>query len=152
MANLTPSNRNHFPAGRGFGSPWDDLDSMFEKFFSRSFLPSFFDQKDTMKVDIKETDKAYIVEAEIPGVKKDNIKLELSDDMLTIHVQRDEQVEEERVNYIRKERKTFSTSRSFYVENVKHEDVTAKYENGILKVILPKREKGVKKGKYIDIN
>ena len=152
MANLTPSNRNPFPAGRGFGSPWDDLDNLFDKFFRRSFLPYFFDQKDTMKVDIKETDKAYIVEAEIPGVKKDNIKLELSDDMLTIHVQHDEQTEEEGVNYIRKERKTFSTSRSFYVENVKHEDVTAKYENGVLKVTLPKRDKGAKKGKYIDID
>jgi HSP20 family protein len=97
MANLTPSNRNPFPAGRGFGSPWDDLDNLFDKFFRRSFLPYFFDQKDTMKVDIKETDKAYIVEAEIPGVKKDNIKLELSDDMLTIHVQHDEQTEEEGV-------------------------------------------------------
>ena len=98
MTNLTPSNRNPFPADRGFGRPWDDLESIFEKFFRNSFLPSFFDQKDTMKVDIKETDKAYIVEAEIPGVKKDNIKLELSDDTLTIHVQRDEQTEEERVN------------------------------------------------------
>jgi len=105
MADLTPSNRNPFPADRGFGAPRDDLDNLFERFFRRSFLPSFLDQKDTMKVDIKETDKAYIVEAEIPGVKKDNIKLELSDDMLTIHVRHDEQTEEERVNYIKEGKK-----------------------------------------------
>lgn len=151
MADLTPSNNNPFPVvKRGF--PWDDLESAFDRFFGQSLFPSVFAHKDTMKVDIKETEKAYIVEAEIPGVNKENIKLELSDDILTIHVQRDELTEEEQVNYIRKERKTFSTSRSFYVENVKHEDVSAKYENGILKVVLPKKEKGQKKGKYIDIH
>ena len=151
MTNLTPSNRNPFPADRGFGRPWDDLESIFEKFFRNSFLPSFFDQKDTMKVDIKETDKAYIVEAEIPGVKKENIKLELDDDVLTIHVEHNEQIEEEGVNYIRKERKTANFSRSFYVENVNHDEVTARYDNGVLKVVLPKRNKGWKKGKHIDI-
>jgi HSP20 family protein len=104
-----------------------------------------------MKVDIKETDKEYIVEAEIPGVDKKDIQLELHDDLLTIQVQRNEQLDVENNNYIRKERRTSSMSRSFYVENVKQEDVTAKYENGILSIVLPKREPGIKKGKNIEI-
>jgi HSP20 family protein len=151
MPELIPFGRKHLFGKRGVVSPWDELDRAFEQFFNHPFFPSIF-HKDTMKVDIKETEKQYIVEAEIPGVKKENIKLELDDDVLTIRVEQNEQIEEEGVNYIRKERKLTSFSRSFYVENVKHEDVSAKYENGILKVVLPKREKGLKKGKYIDID
>ena len=152
MFGLTPFRRNHNLIGKRDGlSPWSDIDRAFEQFFNDSFLSPFFHQGGSMKVDIKETDKEYIVEAEIPGVDKKDIQLELHDDLLTIQVQRNEQLDVEKDNYIRKERRSSSMRRSFYVENVKQEDVTAKYENGILSIVLPKREPGIKKGKSIDI-
>jgi len=153
MFELTPFRKNrNFADKRGFGGALFDLDQMFDRFLGDAALPSLFGQKDAMKVDIKETGNEYVVEAEIPGVSKENIRLELEDDVLTIRVQRDEQVEEEGVNFLRRERRSASVSRSFYVENVKHDEVTAKYENGVLRVVLPKKEPGVRKGRNINID
>jgi HSP20 family protein len=114
------------------------MDSMFNDFFNDSFFG--FAGVNPIKADIKETEKEFIIEAEIPGAKKEDIKLDLRDDRLTISVETNEETKEERDNYIRKERRFGSCSRSFYVENVKNEDVAAKYENGILSVVLPKSE------------
>jgi len=152
MFDMIPFGRRNLSRKRGFASPWDDFDKAIERFFNVPWFPSVFHRGDPMRVDIKETEREYVVEAEIPGVKKDQIKLELDDDVLTIHVEQNEEIEAEGVNYIRKERKLANYSRSFYVENVKQDEVSAKYENGILKVILPKKEKGLKKGKHIDID
>jgi HSP20 family protein len=115
-----------------------DMDSIFSDFFNDSFLG--FANVNTIKADIKETDKEFIIDAEIPGANKEDIKLELKDDRLTIAVEKSVEKKEERDNYIRRERRCGSYSRSFYVENVKNEDVTAKYENGILSIVLPKSE------------
>ncbi len=91
-----------------------------------------------MKADIKENNKEYIVEAELPGVKKENINVELKDHTLTIAATQDEETKDEGINYVRRERRTGSISRSFYVENVDHEGVKADYNDGILKIVLPK--------------
>lgn len=115
-----------------------DIDSLFSDFFNDSFMG--FANVNSIKADIKETEKEYVIDAEIPGVNKEDIKLELKDDRLTIAVEKSEETKEERDNYIRRERRSGSYSRSFYVENVKNEDVTAKYENGILSIVLPKSE------------
>lgn len=113
-----------------------DIDSMFGDFFNDSAFMGL----NGIKADVRENEKEFIIEAEIPGVKKEDIKLELKDDRLTISVEKNEETKEEKDNYIRRERRYGSCSRSFYVENVKHEDVSAKYENGILSVVLPKSE------------
>lgn len=115
-----------------------DIENVFSDFFNDSSLG--FTGISTIKADVKENEKEFIVEAEIPGVNKEDIKLELKDDRLTISVEKNEEKKEERDNYIRRERRFGSTCRSFYVENIKHEDVTAKFENGVLSVVLPKSE------------
>lgn len=92
-----------------------------------------------------------MVEVELPGVQKEEINIDLRDDRLSIAVQRNEQVNEERENYIRRERKSASMCRSFYVENVKSEDVKAKFENGLLTIVLPKREPGKPSGRRVAI-
>ena len=151
MFDLVPFRRSNVAGKRGFVSPWEEFDRAIERFFGEPLIPSVSGGGGAMKVDIKETEKEYVVEAEIPGVKKENIKLELDDDVLTIRVEHKEQIDEEGVNYIRKERKTASVSRSFCVGNVNPEGVTASYDNGVLKVVLPKRNKGWKRGKRIYI-
>lgn len=122
---------------QGRGNPFD-MESVFNNFFNDSFFS--FGGGASIKADIKENEKEFVVEAEIPGVSKENIKLDLRDDTLTIAVEQNQESKEERDNYIRKERRYGSYSRSFYVENVKNEDVSAKYENGILTINLPKSE------------
>lgn len=150
MFGLTPYKKN-----QGLGSlkndPWD-FESMFENFFNSSLIPSFYSNNVHMKVDIKENEKEYIVEAELPGINKEEVNIELNDTTLTISVTKNEQVSEEKENYIRRERHQSSMNRSFYVENVNNEKVDAKFDNGILSIILPKRETTVPKNKKIDIH
>lgn len=135
MFGIVPFRNNNKINQRG---GWLDMDSIFSDFFNDASLG--FAGIGGIKADIKESDREYVVEAEVPGARKEDIKLELKDDRLTISVERSEETEEEKSNYIRRERRYGSTSRSFFIENVKQEDVTAKYENGILSILLPKSE------------
>ena len=117
-----------------------DPEYWFDNFFND--FPSLYGFNDQMKVDIRENDNDYVVEAELPGVKKDEINVELRDDRLTIAVQKEDHNEEEDKdkNYIRRERRYSSMSRSFYVNDIRPEDVKAKFENGVLTLTLPKVE------------
>ncbi len=128
-----------------------DMDRVFDNFFNDSVFPSHFNNSGHMKVDISENEKEYILEAELPGIKKDEINLEVNDDRLTIAVSRDEKTEEKKDNYLRRERRTSSMIRSFSLENVASDKITAKHENGILTLVLPKKEQVVVKGRKIDI-
>ncbi len=89
-------------------------------------------------VDVKETSEGYAIQADLPGVAKENIKLSLEDGYLTIGVQQNEIRSEEQENYICRERRQVSSRRSFYVGNVSPEDVQANYTDGVLHVKLPK--------------
>ena len=87
----------------------------------------------------------------MPGVRKEDIKLDLRDDILTVSIDRKEEVNEDKGNYIRRERRYGSLSRSFYVDNIKAEDVKAKYTDGILTVTLPKETDTKRNAHKIDI-
>jgi HSP20 family protein len=87
----------------------------------------------------------------MPGVKKEDIKLELRDDILTLAVEHSEQVNEEKGNYIRRERKYGSYSRSFRLGNVNNEAVSAKYNDGVLSVTIPKAEPEKARSNRIEI-
>ena len=109
-----------------------------------------------MKTDIRDTDSSYELDIDMPGFKKEDIKAQLKDGYLTISAStssnNDEQDKDGR--YIRRERYVGSCSRSFYVgEGVKEEDIRAKFENGILKLSIPKVENKpqVEEQKYIAI-
>ena len=99
-----------------------------------------------MKTDIKETDDNYELIVDLPGFKKDDVKLDLQNGYLTITANRSEDLDEKdnEGRYIRQERCTGSCARSFYVgENLKPTDVAAKFENGILELKLPKADKQI---------
>ena len=96
-----------------------------------------------MKTDIKETEKAYELNVELPGFKKEDIHIELSEGYLAIDAASTSSSEEsnEEGTYIRKERFSGSCSRSFYVgDDISEEDIRAKFEDGILKIFVPKKE------------
>ncbi|MEL7658163.1 MAG: Hsp20/alpha crystallin family protein, partial [Bacillota bacterium] len=109
-----------------------DIDSIFENFFNDTLFPAFYNQSGQMRVDIRENEKEFIVEAELPGVNKEDIHIDCTEDRLTITVQKTESTEEQKDNYIRKERKASSMARSFAIANIRHEEIAAKYENGLL--------------------
>lgn len=109
-----------------------------------------------MRTDVKETPSAYELEIELPGVKKEDVKAELKDGYMTITASTDSKKEEKQENgsYIRRERYTGTCSRRFYVgSEMKQEDIKAKFENGILKVTVPKKEEkpAVETNSYITI-
>ena len=108
-----------------------------------------------MKTDVRETDNGYELDIDLPGFKKDEISAQLKDGYLTISAAKglDKDEKEKDGKYIRRERYAGTMSRSFYVgEGVEQDDIHAKYENGILKLSIPKKDaKEVEQKKYISI-
>ena len=98
--------------------------------------------KNMMKTDIREHDEGYEVDIDLPGFKKDEISIELENGYLTVSAAKglDKDEEDKKGKYIRKERYAGAMQRSFYVgENLTDEDIKAKYENGILRLSVPKK-------------
>lgn len=124
-------------------------ENMFDDFFGSSFFggrdPLFGKHaRNLMKTDIHETDdaKAYRFAVELPGFKKDEISLDVKDGYLNISAAKglDKNEEDKKGRVLRQERYAGACSRSFYIGDVKPEDVKAKYESGVLTVIVPKED------------
>jgi len=93
-----------------------------------------------IRSDLKETDTAFVLEAEMPGFKKENISVEWSDGRLMVAAKQDEEKKEEKENYLKRERFYGEVSRRYRVEGIKENEITAEYKEGILKVNMPKAE------------
>ena len=96
-----------------------------------------------MKTDVRETDSGYEVDIDLPGFKKDEIDVQLDNGYLSISAAKglDKEEKDKEGKYIRKERYAGSMSRSFYVgDAITEDDITAKYESGILRLSIPKKE------------
>ena len=118
-------------------------EDLFDYFMDFPFLTtrSYRNVHGLMQTDIRETKDGYELDVDLPGFDKKDINLELKDGYLTIKASRNEEKEDKKHHYLRKERFTGSCSRSFYVgDSVKEEDVHAKFDNGILKLSFPKEE------------
>lgn len=109
----------------------------FEEAISDLFRP--LDRKaNTMRTDIKETENDYELYIDIPGFKKEEIDVELNKGYLTIKADKNQTEETTDNGYIRKER-NISVCRSYYVgEKIKQDEIKAKYENGVLNLVVPK--------------
>ena len=126
--------------------------------FDEMFRDPFFEGSESkvMKTDIKEKRDKYIIDIDLPGYEKEDIKMEISDGYLTVHASVNKEVddEKEKGKYVRKERYVGECSRSFYVgENVKEEEIKAKFKNGTLTIEVPKKDdkKELPEKKYIPI-
>ena len=111
--------------------------------------------KNIMKTDIREHDEGYELDVDLPGFKKDEISVELDDGYLTISAAKglDKDEQDKKGKYIRRERYAGAMQRSFYVgDAVTQEDIKAKFEDGILKLSIPKKDaKAVETKKTIAI-
>lgn len=145
--------------GESLFDDWMD-DFPFGKEFEKAMFPAkdpLYGKhaKNMMKTDVKETENGYEVSIDLPGFKKDEVKIHLDHGYLTIAAAKglDKDEEAKKGKYIRRERYAGSMSRSFYVgEGVKQSDIHAKYEDGILKLDIPKQDKkAVEESKYISI-
>lgn len=138
--------------------------------FNENLLDDFFDganlfgyvpvsrkmSTEFMKTDIKEHENHYEMQIDLPGFKKEDLKLQLNNGYLTISASHDENKDEKNKDgkVVRQERYSGSMQRSFYVgDNLKQEDISAKFENGVLMLDVPKKapEKEVSETKYIEV-
>lgn len=131
-------------------------ENLFDDFFNFPSGSFAADSMDLMRTDVKESENGYEITMNLPGVKKEDVKAELKQGYLTIHASSEASSEEkdEDGRYIRRERHTGSCSRSFYVgEGITEEDIKARFEDGTLKMEIPKKEQqpAVEKKKYIAI-
>lgn len=121
---------------------FDMIDKAFDDFFRDPFFSRMSAITSPFRANVKETDKEYIVEAELPGVNKEDIIVDLNDDILTIGADVKNETREEDNGYIYRERHSGSFRRSFQLYDVKNEDVKASYKDGLLTVTLPKANPG----------
>ncbi|HIR85513.1 MAG TPA: Hsp20/alpha crystallin family protein [Candidatus Limivicinus faecipullorum] len=128
-------------------------ENLFDDWFDESFgmLPEWGSRnplygkhaKNLMKTDVRETEDSYELDIDLPGFKKDEINVDLKDGYLTISAAKglDKDEKDKKGKYIRQERYAGACSRSFYVGDVEPKDVSASYEDGILKLSMPKQAK-----------
>ncbi len=130
---------------------------MFEDVFNERLTPFFSTMGSmitpTFKVDISEDEQAFFLSADIPGVRKEDVKVTMDEDVLCISAERSQEEDEKNKNYHRVERSWGSLSRSFTIGfNVDSENIKASYDNGVLKIVVPKKEPEPKKSKEIAVN
>ncbi|MHA8137995.1 Hsp20/alpha crystallin family protein [Lactobacillaceae bacterium Scapto_B20] len=119
--------------------------------FGKSFLSSYAGNQ--MKTDVVENNDNYEVDSELPGFKKNDIKLDYNDDTLNVRAVHDltKEDNDENGNVLRRERSSSNIARSFYLPSVDSSKIKATYDGGMLKITLPKRSEDQRKGTKISI-
>ncbi|NML23103.1 Hsp20/alpha crystallin family protein [Pseudoflavitalea sp. G-6-1-2] len=152
MANIIKKENGHTPAT--FGSV---VDQIFQNNLSRFFDDSFwgfkgFDSTGRIPVNILETGNSFEMELPMPGIQKEKLNLEITNDSLTVSYEDAEETKEKEENYVRREFKRQSFHQNFHLnDSIDTGNISAKYENGVLHLILPKSEKAKKVSRTIAV-
>ena len=139
MFGLTPYTRNFYVASY---DPWKEMEELEKRFFGQR-TPS-------MKTDIRESDGAYILEAELPGFAREDIHAEIKNGYLTIRAERKTE-SESTDSYLRRERSYGSFSRTFDLEGIDAEAISASFKNGVLTLNLPKLQPKQEEAREVEI-
>ena len=146
MTSLIPfGSHRHGIAGKNTG---DGLDFWGDSFMQNLFGTSAFSN---FRVDIKDGGDHYEIDADLPGLHREMIDVSYDAGMLTISADLNEETKTEKDDFVVNERRSGHVSRSFSVEGVNEDGITAEYRDGVLKVILPKNKEEVKKSHKIEI-
>lgn len=130
------------------------LGNLFNDFFDEDFLSpvKMAGSIGRFSTDIRENENEYLINADLPGVDKKDISLDYKNKHLIIAAKREEEHRDKEDNYIRKERNYGEFSRSFYFDNIQADKINAKFENGVLRITVPKVIKEEEKGTSIEIH
>lgn len=145
MPDMVPFGRNYLDGREDF------FPSLFRNLFDNELISAMERMQGNFKVDLKEAEDSYLVEADLPGVNKENIDIDYYDNYLIINAKRDESIEDKRENYVRRERHYGEFRRRLYMDNVDEENIEASFKDGVLKIILPKLAKGDERRRRIQI-
>jgi len=137
MAGLIPFNRKNDITT----SAIEDFRNMLDDFFADAWPFRRSLSADTFKIDVQDNKTEYVVEAELPGVRKEDLSITLDDGRLTIAAAKNETIEEKNKNYIHTERRYSSMSRSIMLADAESSGIKAKLDNGLLTVCVPKKNK-----------
>ncbi|MCR2044115.1 heat shock protein Hsp18 [Anaerosalibacter massiliensis] len=146
MFDVTPFRKNNLGKGENF------VPSYFRDFFDDDFFSLRNYLQGNLKVDLKETSENYLIDADLPGIKKEDINIDFHNNYLVISAKRNESTEDKKENYIRRERHYGEFKRSFYIDNVDESKISASFNDGVLKIILPKINNGDDKKRKINID
>lgn len=150
MFELTNRNKNQVNTY----NPFREMEDFERSFFGNPFASVFGNQGIAeFKTDITDEGDHYLLEADLPGFEKNDIHLDVNKDVLTIRAERHSKVEEKdkKDKVIRVERSYGSYSRQFSLDGVDSDKIKAKYENGVLKLTLPKKEETLPASKQLEI-
>ena len=127
MFGLTPYTRNFYVASY---DPFKEMEEFERRFFGQ--------RTPALKTDIRETENAYILEADLPGFAREDVRAEIKNGYLTIRAERSSESKNEGENYLRRERTSGVFTRTFDLEGIDAEAITASFKNGVLTMELPK--------------
>lgn len=151
MFELSRRNNNHVSA---YFNPFREMAEFERRFFGTPF-DSFFGTHDLaeFKTDVTDQGDSYLLETDLPGFAKEDINLDLNGDCLTIKAERHSEAEEKdkENKVIRRERSYGSYCRQFNVSGIDTAAIKAKYDNGVLKLTLPKKTQSLPEGKRLEI-
>lgn len=141
MFSIIPYRTNHNMTRRENRGYFEDFaNDFFRPFFADNF--GMMTAQRPMKVDVRDEGDHFVLEADMPGMKKDDLKVEVNDGLLTISAEYSENSEQKNddTKYVYRERRCGSMSRSFNVEGIREADITASFKDGVLRLELPKCE------------
>ena len=143
MYEMMPFTRSH---GVDLYRPFRDLEELERSLFAGSGAAAF-------KTDIRDAGDVYVLEADLPGMKKEDIHIDIDGDHLSISAQRTSHTEEKDSEgaYIRCERSYGAFSRSFDISGIRSEDISAAYDNGVLTLTMPKQAPAVPAARRLEI-
>ena len=140
MFGLTPFRSNFYVSAY---DPWKEMEEFEKRFFGQ--------RTPAMKTDIREADGAYILEAELPGFSREDIHAEIKDGYLTIRAERKSESEDNNENYLRRERSYGSFCRTFDLEGIDADAISASFKNGVLTLELPKLAPKAEEARKVEI-
>lgn len=143
MLSITPFVKNSMQRRNGDG--FEDFYNMLDDFFNSNFIESKSNLRNVFKMDVKDEENAFVVEAEMPGIKKEEITIDYIDNQLVICVESQQEKVDEQKNYLHRERKYASQKRSIQIKDIDISQIDAKLEDGLLKIVLPKLENKMSK-------
>jgi len=128
----------------------DNLFNMFDA-FEKNFLGSSAVDLPAFRADIRDNGESFLLEAELPGFRKEDIALDVHEGVLTIAAKHEDTAEEKSGTYLRRERRTGSFTRKFDISGIDESAITAAYQDGILTLTLPKQAPAVPERRQIAI-
>ena len=139
MFGLTPFRSNYVSAY----DPFKEMEEFERRFFGQ--------RTPAMKTDIRETENAYILESDLPGFSREDIHAEINNGYLTIRAEHKSENEDKNESYLRRERSYGSFSRTFDLDGIDAEAITASFKNGVLTLELPKMQQKVEEARRVEI-